>query len=107
MNKKDFSDITTRVQTSKSEFFSAQCKLDKDPSNSELQKLERNHQNVLEYISKHRDYTEWGEFRERGRCANQSNKENIYRDALAASTKDEALALVQNGDPKCFWLNYD
>ncbi|XP_028082602.1 uncharacterized protein LOC114283922 [Camellia sinensis] len=42
LNKKDFSDITTRVQTSKYELFSAQCKLDKDPSNSELQKLERN-----------------------------------------------------------------
>ncbi|CAL5395306.1 unnamed protein product [Camellia sinensis] len=58
------------------------------------------HQNVLEYISKYGDYTEWGEFRERGRCANQSNKENIYRDALAVGTKDEALALVRNGDPK-------
>ncbi|XP_028067818.1 uncharacterized protein LOC114270484 [Camellia sinensis] len=66
-----------------------------------------NQQNVLEYISKHGDYTEWGEFRERSRCANQNNKENIYRDALAAGTKDEALALVRNGDPKCFWLNYD
>ncbi|CAL5340158.1 unnamed protein product [Camellia sinensis] len=66
-----------------------------------------NQQNVLEYISKHGDYTEWGEFRERGRCANQNNKDNIYRDALAAGTKDEALAVVRNGDPKCFWLNYD
>ncbi|XP_028063583.1 uncharacterized protein LOC114266856 [Camellia sinensis] len=56
-----------------------------------------NHQNVLEYISKHRDYTELGEFRERGRCANQSNKENIYRDALAVGSKDEALALAQYG----------
>ncbi|XP_028074557.1 uncharacterized protein LOC114276918 [Camellia sinensis] len=42
LNKKDFSDITTRVQTSKSELFSAQCKLDKDLCNSDLQKLERN-----------------------------------------------------------------
>ncbi|KAF5931503.1 hypothetical protein HYC85_027674 [Camellia sinensis] len=66
-----------------------------------------NHQNVLEYISKHGDYTEWGEFRERSRCANHNNKDNIYRDALAAGTKDEALAVVRNGDPKCFWLNYD
>ncbi|KAF5931533.1 hypothetical protein HYC85_027704 [Camellia sinensis] len=37
-----------------------------------------NQQNVLEYISKHGDYTEWGEFRERSRCANQNNKDNIY-----------------------------
>ncbi|XP_028074446.1 uncharacterized protein LOC114276808 [Camellia sinensis] len=41
LNKKDFSDITTRVQTSKGKLFSAQCKLDKDPSNCELQKIER------------------------------------------------------------------
>ena len=41
LNKIDFSDITTRVQTSKGELFSAQCKLDKDPSNCELQKIER------------------------------------------------------------------
>ncbi|XP_028113536.1 uncharacterized protein LOC114311610 [Camellia sinensis] len=64
-------------------------------------------QNVLEYISKHGDYTEWGEFREKSCCANQNNKENIYRDALAAGIKDEALAVVQNGNPKCFSLNYD
>ncbi|XP_028056987.1 triose phosphate/phosphate translocator, chloroplastic-like [Camellia sinensis] len=36
-------------------------------------------------------------FRERSRCANQNNKDNIYRDALAASTKDEALAVTQYG----------
>ncbi|THG11686.1 hypothetical protein TEA_014959 [Camellia sinensis var. sinensis] len=66
-----------------------------------------NHQAVLEYISKYGDYTEWGEFRERGRCANQNNKENIYRDVLAAGSKDEALVMVRNSDPKCYWLNYD
>ncbi|XP_028091363.1 uncharacterized protein LOC114291701 [Camellia sinensis] len=41
LNKKDFSDITTRVHTSRSELLSAQCKLDKDPSNTSLQQLER------------------------------------------------------------------
>ncbi|CAL5339787.1 unnamed protein product [Camellia sinensis] len=66
-----------------------------------------NHQAVLEYIFKYEDYTEWGEFRERGRCANQNNKENIYHDALVIGSKDEALAMVRNGDPKCYWLNYD
>ncbi|THG14112.1 hypothetical protein TEA_028748 [Camellia sinensis var. sinensis] len=44
---------------------------------------------------------------QRGRCANQDNKENIYHEALAAGNKEEAMALVRNGDPKCFWLNYD
>ncbi|XP_028055415.1 uncharacterized protein LOC114259583 [Camellia sinensis] len=67
-----------------------------------------NHQVVLEYISKYGDYTEWGEFCERGRCVNRENKENVYHEALAAGSKQEALvALVRNGDPKCFWLNYD
>ncbi|CAL5397523.1 unnamed protein product [Camellia sinensis] len=66
-----------------------------------------NHQAVLEYIFKYEDYTEWGEFREKGRCANQNNKENIYHDALVVGSKDEALAMVRNGDPKCYWLNYD
>ncbi|XP_028081381.1 uncharacterized protein LOC114282835 [Camellia sinensis] len=66
-----------------------------------------NHENVLEYISKHGDYTEWGEFRERGRYANQHNKENIYREALAGDNKEQALAMVRNADPKCYWLNYD
>ncbi|XP_028056947.1 uncharacterized protein LOC114260945 [Camellia sinensis] len=56
-----------------------------------------NHQNVLEYISKHGDYTEWGEFHQRGRCANQDNKENIYHEALAAGSKEEAMALIQCG----------
>ncbi|XP_028090360.1 uncharacterized protein LOC114290623 [Camellia sinensis] len=41
LNKKDFNDITTRVHTSRSELLSAQCKLDKDPNNVSLQKLER------------------------------------------------------------------
>ncbi|GMP60913.1 hypothetical protein CsSME_00023590 [Camellia sinensis var. sinensis] len=49
--------------------------------------------NPYEYISKYGDYMEWGEFHERGHCANQNNKENIYRDALAAGSKDEALAM--------------
>ncbi|XP_028094154.1 uncharacterized protein LOC114294228 [Camellia sinensis] len=53
-----------------------------------------NHENVLEYISKHGDYTEWGEFRERGRYANQHNKENIYREALAGDNKEQALAMA-------------
>ncbi|XP_028059512.1 uncharacterized protein LOC114263205 [Camellia sinensis] len=66
-----------------------------------------NHENVLEYISKHSDYTEWGEFRERGRCASQQNKENIYREALAGDNKEQALAMVRNADPKCYRLNYD
>ncbi|XP_028110774.1 uncharacterized protein LOC114309263 [Camellia sinensis] len=66
-----------------------------------------NHENVSEYISKQGDYTEWGEFYERGCCANQQNKENIYHEALAADNKKQALAMVRNGDPKCYWLNYD
>ncbi|XP_028118060.1 uncharacterized protein LOC114315647 [Camellia sinensis] len=66
-----------------------------------------NHQAVLEYISKYGDFTEWGDFRQRGRCANQENNDNIYHEALAAGSKEEALALVRNGHPKCLWLNYD
>ncbi|KAL7196041.1 hypothetical protein ACSBR1_036130 [Camellia fascicularis] len=41
LNKKDFSDISTRVLASKAELDSIQWKLDKDPSNSSFQLLER------------------------------------------------------------------
>ncbi|KAL7197307.1 hypothetical protein ACSBR2_019903 [Camellia fascicularis] len=41
LNKKHFSDITTRVQISRSDLDSVQWKLDKDPGNPQLQSLER------------------------------------------------------------------
>ncbi|KAL7161753.1 hypothetical protein ACSBR2_042265 [Camellia fascicularis] len=41
LNKKDFSDISTRVLVPKSDLESVQCKLDMDPSNLSLQNLER------------------------------------------------------------------
>ncbi|XP_028098226.1 uncharacterized protein LOC114297948 [Camellia sinensis] len=95
-----------RFQTQDQRFFDVTHDRNSRHFHSNVQRA-YNHQNVLEYISKHGDYTEWGEFRERSRCANQNNKDHIYRDALAAGSKDEALAVVRNGDPKCFWLNYD
>ena len=42
LNKKEFSDISTRVLASKAELDSIQWKLDKDPCNSSFQLLERN-----------------------------------------------------------------
>ncbi|KAL7181463.1 hypothetical protein ACSBR1_040369 [Camellia fascicularis] len=41
LNKRDFSDISTRVLSSKDALSSIQWKLDKDPSNLNLQNLER------------------------------------------------------------------
>ncbi|XP_028087316.1 uncharacterized protein LOC114288025 [Camellia sinensis] len=49
LNKKDFSDISTRVLVAKSDLESVQCKLDKDPSNLILQSLERtNHRHYMD-----------------------------------------------------------
>ena len=41
LNKKDFSDISTRVLATKAELDSIQWNVDKDPSNSSFQILER------------------------------------------------------------------
>ncbi|XP_028073502.1 uncharacterized protein LOC114275708 [Camellia sinensis] len=49
LNKKDFSDISTRVLVAKSDLESVQCKLDKDLSNLILQNLERtNHRHYVD-----------------------------------------------------------
>ncbi|XP_039143985.1 uncharacterized protein LOC120281140 [Dioscorea cayenensis subsp. rotundata] len=68
----------------------------------------RSFSDVKAYVEKERDYTDWGEFQIDGRSSRGGslNLSEVYTEALNASSADESLQIIQEKDPKSFYLQY-